>query len=110
MLYLVREELPEVLHVHFISLGINHCGEAVEFDPVVLKILHRDDNVGQLADSGRLYEDPVRIVLLYDFVQRFSEVSDECAANAACNHLVDLYAGFSEEAGIDSDLAEFVLN
>ena len=51
MLYLISKELAEVLHVHLVSLGIDHCGETVEFDLVVLKILDRNDNVRQLADS-----------------------------------------------------------
>ena len=45
VLYLVREELSKVLHVHLISLGVDYCRESVKFDLVVLKILHGDDDV-----------------------------------------------------------------
>lgn len=110
MLYLISKELTEVLHVHLVSFGVNDRGEAIEFDLIVLQVLDRDDDIGQLADSGRLYEDPVRIVLLYDLVQSFSEVSDESTADAACNHLIDLNARFSEKSRINADLSEFVLD
>ena len=110
MLYLVRKKLTEVLHVHLVSLCIYHCGKSVEFDLVVVKILYRDDYIGQLSDSGRLYENAIRIVLLDYLIQRPAEISDERAADASGYHLVDLYAGFSEEACVDSDLAEFVLD
>ena len=45
MLYLILIELAEVLHIHVISLGIHYCGESVEYDPVILKILDCNDNI-----------------------------------------------------------------
>ena len=45
MLYLIGEELSEVLHVHLVSFGINDCGEAVEFDLIVLQVLDCDDDI-----------------------------------------------------------------
>jgi len=109
VLYLIRKELSEVLHVHLISLCVNDCGESIELDLFVLEILHSDDDVGKLSYSGRFYEDPVRIVLLNDLVQGLSEISDEGAADAARYHLVDLDSRLPEEACIDSDLSELVL-
>ena len=110
VLYLVREELSEVLHVHLISLGIDYCSEAVEFYLVILEILNSNDNIRELAYARWLDKDPVRIILLDDLVECLAEVSDECAADAARDHLVDLYAGLSEESCVDSDLTKLVLD
>ena len=110
VLYLVREELSEVLHVHLISLGIDYCSEAVEFYLVILEILNGNDNIRELAYARWLDKDPVRIILLDDLVECLAEVSDECAADAARDHLVDLYARLSEESCVDSDLTKLVLD
>ena len=110
VLDLVSEELSEVLHVHLVSLGVYNCGESVEFDPVIVEILDRDDDVGELAHTGRFDEYPVRIVLLDHFIEGLAEVSHEGAANASCYHLIYLDARFSQESCVDSDLAELVLD
>ena len=110
MLYLVGEELTEVLHIHLVSLSIDDCREAAELDLVILEILHCDDNIGEFADSRRLDKDPLRVILLDYLVERLAEIADERAADAARDHLVDLDARFSQESGVDSDLAEFIFN
>ena len=108
MLHLITEELAEVFHIHFVSLGVYYGGEAAQLYLIVVQILHRDDHVRQLADSRRLYQYPVRVILLHHFIQRLSKIAYKRAADASCYHLIDLYAGFSEESGIYSDLSEFV--
>ena len=106
---LVLEELAEVLEVHLGLERVNDGDEAVELN-VEVRILNRCDNVGELADAGRLDEDAVGVVLVDDVVQRLAEVADERAADAACVHLVDNDACVLEEAAVDADLAELVLD
>ena len=106
---LILEELAEVLEVHLGLERVNDGDEAVELN-VKVRILNRCDNVGELADAGRLDEDAVGVVLVDDVVQRLAEVADERAADAACVHLVDNDACVLEEAAVDADLAELVLD
>ena len=106
---LILEELAEVLEVHLGLERVNDGDEAVELN-VKVRVLNRCDNVGELADAGRLDEDAVGVVLVDDVVQRLAEVADERAADAACVHLVDNDACVLEEAAVDADLAELVLD
>ena len=110
MLYLILVELAEILHIHIVSLGINDSCEAVELDLVIIQVLNSDDNIGELAYSGWLDEDSVRVILLDNLIKSLSEITYECAADASCNHLVDLDSGLSQKSGIYSDLSEFVLD
>jgi hypothetical protein len=110
VLYLVLIELAEIVHIHIESLGVNYCGETVELDLVVLEILYRDYDIGEFAYARRLDQDPVRIVLLDDLVERLAEVSDQSAADAPRDHLVYLDAGVSQETGVYSDLTELILD
>ena len=50
------------------------------------------------------------MVGLNDLFQRFAEVADQAAANAAGVQLVDLDASLTHEAAVDADLTEFVLD
>ena len=106
---LVLEELAEVLEVHLGLERVNDGDEAVELN-VKVRVLNRCDNVGELADAGRLDEDAVGVILVDDVVQRLAEITDERAADAACVHLVDNDACVLEEAAVDADLAELVLD
>ena len=106
---LILEELAEVLEVHLGLERVNDGDEAVELN-VKVRVLNRCDNVGELADAGRLDEDAVGVVLVDDVVQRLAEITDERAADAACVHLVDNDACVLEEAAVDADLAELVLD
>ena len=48
--------------------------------------------------------------LLENLFERFGEVADERAADAAGVHLRDLDARFLQERAVDADLAEFVFD
>ena len=106
---LIFEELAEVLEVHLCLERVNNGDEAVELN-VQMGVLNRRDNVGQLADAGRLDEDAVGVVLVYNVVQRLAEVADERAADAARVHFVDNDACVLEKATVDADFTEFVLD
>ncbi len=67
-------------------------------------------HVGQLADAGRLDDDAVGVILLDDLLQSGAEIAHQRAADAACVQLVDLDAGLLQEAAVDADLAELVLD
>ena len=108
--HLVVEELAEVFHIHFALPGVDHRGEAVEHGTVGGGILHSPDDIRQLAHTGRLDEDPVRLVFCQHFGQCPAEVANQRTADAPGVHLVDLDPGLCQKAAVNTDLAELILN
>ena len=109
VLYLVVEELPEVLHVHLALVCIHNGREAVELQGVRAYVLHRPYNVAELAHAGGLYKYAVGGVLVHNLPERLAEVAYQAAADAAGVHLGNLYPGVLHEAAVYAYLAEFVL-
>ena len=109
MRHLILEKLTEVLEVHLSLERVNNGYKAVQLN-LEVRVLYRSDNVRQLADAGRLDQDAVRMVLVHNIVQRLAEVANQRAADAACVHLVYNNAGILEEAAVNADLTELVLD
>ena len=109
MRHLILEKLTEVLEVHLGLERVNNGYKAVQLN-LEVRVLYRIDNVRQLADAGRLDQDAVRMVLVHNIVQRLAEVANQRAADAACVHLVYNNAGILEEAAVNADLTELVLD
>ena len=109
VLYLVIEELPEVLHVHLALVCIHNGREAVELQGVRAYVLHRPYNVAELAHAGGLYKYAVGGVLFHNLPERLAEVAYQAAADAAGVHLGNFYPGVLHEAAVYAYLAEFVL-
>ncbi len=108
ILDLVLVELLEVLEVDLALAGIDNGDGAADLG--ALDLLDSSYNIRKLADAGGLDEDTVRRELVDDFLQRSAEVADERAADAAGVHLGDLDSGFLQEAAVDADLSEFILD
>ena len=109
-LNLVRVEFTEILQIDLALRGICHGDEAAERDALVRNALYSTDDVAELADTGRLDEDAVGMIVGDDLLQRAAEVADERAADAAGVHLVDLNAGVLHEAAVNADLTELVFD
>ena len=109
MRHLILEKLTEVLEVHLGLERVNNRDETVQLN-LEVRVLYRSDNVTQLADAGRLDQDAVRMVPVHNIVQRLAEVANQRAADAACVHLVYNNAGILEEAAVNADLTELVLD
>lgn len=82
-LNLVRVEFTEILQIDLALRGICHGDEAAERDALVRNALYSTDDVAELADTGRLDEDAVGMIVGDDLLQRAAEVADERAADAA---------------------------
>ena len=108
MLYLVVEELAEVLHVHLALVGVYYCGKAVELQFLCAHALYRTDNVAELAYAGGLDKYTVGGVLLQHLAEGLAKVANQAAAYAAGVHLGHLDARPLKEAAVNADLAEFV--
>ena len=109
---LIVVELTEVLHIHLHLGGVGHGDEGVQLHVRLVPngVLHRHDDVGELAYAGGLDEDAVRSELLMDLTQGLVKVAHQRAADAAGGHLADLHAGILQEATVDADLAKLVFN
>ena len=109
MRHLVLEEFAEVLEIHLGLERIDDRDERVERH-IQMRVLHGRDHVGQLAHAGGLDQDAVGRVLVDHIVQRLAEVAHKRAADAARVHFIYHNAGILEEAAVDADLAELILD
>ncbi len=109
---LVVIELAEVLHVDLHLAGVGHGDEAVELHVghVLDGVLHSYDHVAELANAGGLDKDSVGVELLLHVLQGGGKVAHQRTADAAGGHLADLHAGVLQEATVDADLAELILD
>ena len=107
---LVIVELAKVLHIHLALHRVRHGHEIAELHVVGRDLAHGADDVGQLADAGRLDQDAVGRILRNDLLERAAEIAHQRAADAAGVHLRDLDARLLQKAAINANFAEFVLN
>ena len=108
---LIIVELAEVLHIHLDLVHIGHGDKAVQLHVQMLcHALHGAGHITQLANAGRLDDDAVGVVLLHHLLECGAEIAHQRAADAAGVQLVDLDAGLLQEAAVDADLAELVLD
>ena len=90
------------------ALCINDSAVAVEF-----YAFHGADgfqDVGKLADTGRLNNNVIRLVGIDDLLQSGFEVAFQRAADASAVDLCDLYAGFLQETAVNADLTKFIFD
>ena len=110
MFHLVIKELAEILHIDFRFLRIDDGCKTVQLYIRKIEIFDGLNDVAELADTGWLDQNTVRMELLYDLFQRLAEITDQTAADAAGVHFIDLHAGILEETAVNADLAELVFN
>ncbi len=110
-LHLIFKEFAEVFQIHPAFQHIHHCRCGMHLHAgLSADSLHRPDDIRQLSHARRLDDDTVRVIGTGHFAERLSEVSDQRAADAAGIHLTDLHARLPQEASVDPDLTEFILN
>ena len=105
---LVVEELAEVAHVHF-GLARVHHGD-LRADAGALHALNRGGDIGELADARGLDENAVGGVVVHDLPEGLGKVAHQRAADTAGIHLRDLNARVLQEAAVNGDFAELVLD
>ena len=107
---LVVEEFAEILLIHLALLGIYHSGKAVQFHIMGMDILHSTNDIAELSDTGRLNDNPIRVILFQYLEQCLSEIAYQTTANAAGVHLCDFHTGILQKAAVNADLAKFIFN
>ncbi len=112
ILHLVDVELTEVLHIDLALGGIGHSDGRAKHHVTLVgnDTLHRLHHIAELAHAAGLDEDAVGVELIHDLAQGLAEIAHQGAADAAGVHLADLHAGLLQEAAVDADLTEFVLD
>ena len=108
--YLVVVEFAEVLHIDLDLAGIHNGNGITQLHIVPRYFLHGGNDIGQLANTGGLNHDAVGRILVDDLGQRFAEIANQGAADAAGVHLSDVDARILQESAVDADLAEFILD
>ena len=107
---LVVIELAKVLHIDLDLTCIGNRHTIAQTDVLVGDLFHRCNNVGQLAHTGGLDDDPVRVILLDHLIQSLTKIAHKRAADTAGVHLRNVDAGLLQETAVDADLAEFIFD
>jgi hypothetical protein len=110
ILYLVTEKLAEILHVHLALARIHHGGIGIQLGIFQIGILHRLDDVRQLAHARGLDEDAVGGVFCHNLLQCLAEIAHKGAADAARIDFVYCNARFGKKAAVNDDFTKFVFN
>jgi len=109
-LHLIVIKLTEILHIDLDLIGVHNRHGAAQGYIIAGDLLHSADHIGQLADTGRLDDDAVGVVLVNDLGQGTAEVANQTAANATGIHFGDVNACLLQETSINADLAKFVFD
>ena len=107
---LVVVELTKVLHIHLDLAGISHCHSIAQHHIFTDYLLHSRHHIGQLANTGRLDDDAIRMIPFDDFRQSLTKIAHQAATDAAGVHFSDIDTCILQEAAVDTDLAELIFN
>ena len=109
-LHLIVVELTEVLHIDLYLTGIHNCHGIAQSHILIGNLIDSANNIGQLAHAGGLNEDPLRIILVDNLLQRLAEITHQRAADAAGVHFGDIDARILQETAVNANLTELVLD
>ena len=109
-LHLVIVEFSEVLGIDLDLARIHNSHGIAQGHIRAGDLVHSADHIGQLAHAGGLNDDPIGVVLVDHLGQCLAEVTHQRAADAAGVHLRNIDTGILQEAAVNADLAELILN
>ena len=107
---LIIIELAKVLHIHLYLACIRNGHSIAQFHIVTGNLLHSCHNIGQLAHTAGLNDHPIGIKLLNHFLQCFTEITHQAAANTAGVHFCDVDTGILQKAAVNADLTKFIFD
>ena len=110
MFNLIVEEFAEVLLIHLALLCIDNRCEAFQMNFCIVQVLHRTDDIAQLANARRFNQNPVWMILIQHLLQSIAEIANQATANAAGVHFCDIHASILQETAVNSDLTKFIFN
>ena len=109
-LHLVIIELTKILHIDLNLAGVRNGNCIAQGNIFAGDTVHGADHIGQLAHTGGLDQDPVRRILPNDPFQRLAKIAHQRAANAAGVHFGNVDARILQEAAVNADFTELVLD
>ena len=68
MLDLIVEKLAKVLHVHFALVDVNHDNCAIQNSVLKISVYNGTRHVAQLANTRRLDQNTVGLIVMYDLL------------------------------------------
>ena len=107
---LIIIEFSKILHIHLDLTCIRNCHSAAQNHIISGDPLNGCDHIGQLAHTGGLNNDTVRVIAVDDLHQCLSEIAHQAAANAPGIHLRDVDTRILQKAAVNTDLAELIFN
>ena len=107
---LIVEKLTEVLHIHFALTGVDNGRERIKSYFIAADVLDRTDDIGELADTGRLDNNSVGCKLCKDFFKRLAEIAYKAATDTAGIHFGYFDAGVFEKSAVDTYFTELVFD
>ena len=107
---LIVVELTEVLHIDLDLACINDRDGITQCNITGGNLLHRTDHIRQLANAGRLNDNPVGMILGNDLFQCLAKVAYQRAADTAGVHLGNVDARILQETAVNADLAKFIFD
>ena len=107
---LVVVELTEVLAVDPYLAGIHNSNGIAQGHVVTGDLVDGTDDIRQLANTGRLDEDSVGMVLFDNLLQSLAKVTHQRAADTAGVHLSDVDACILQETTVNTDLTKLILD
>ena len=110
MVDLVIIELTEILHVNTAFTSICDGCEAVQLYSFVFHLLHRTDDIAELAHTRRLDKNTVGVQFIQHLLQSLGEIAHQAAADASGIHLRNLDTGFLHKGAVNTDFAKLVLD
>ena len=108
VLDLILVELGEVLKIYLALACVDNGYRTADLR--VVDLLNCCDYIGELAYARRLDNDTVGVESVDNVLKCSAEVSYERAADTAGIHLRNLDACLLQEASVDTDLSELILD
>ena len=108
--HLVVVKLAKVLHIDLDLACINHSNSIAQGYFLVGNLVHSADHIRQLADTGGLNHNPVRVVFRNDLGQCLAKVTHQRATDTSGVHLGNVDAGILQETAVNTDFAKFVFD
>ena len=107
---LVIIKLSEITHVNLALSCIGYRHGITQLNLISRHFFHGSNDIAELSDPGRLNQNPVRVILVYNLLQSLSKIADQRATNAAGIDFPDLNACLLKKAAVDSYLTELIFN
>ena len=107
---LIIVKLAKVLHIDLDLAGIHHSHFAAQDHIVIGDLFHGSNYIRQLAHTGGLDHDSVRVIIGNHLGQRLAKITHQAATDTAGIHFGDIDTCILQKTAVNADLAEFIFD